>query len=358
MTVQPIVYDVSKPFPVIRCTGSARERGRQHGQQAKTQVHGSINAYKSIFLDLAGLSWDDVLQKAATFEAPLRSQHPDLVEEMEGVADGAGVDFVSILALNVRSEISLAEPLDGCTSLSRVSSDGSRYIAQNWDWKTAIFPSIIVLHIEPDDGSPTIQMMTEAGIIGKMGHNASGVCLVMNAIKAKSLNRKLLPIHLLMRRILQQSNAAAARQYLESLPGCAASVHLMVADKETAFTLETSPKGFTFIEPDENTVLCHTNHFIDADVHRKSNEVNDWLADSPVRLAKIRDTLAQTPDISHERIRELLSDRSNGPRSICRHEGGTGIDTLFTITMNATDGSAQVKVGKPDEAGFVMDLTL
>lgn len=56
MTVQPIVYDVSKPFPVIRCTGSARERGRQHGQQAKTQVHGSINAYKSIFLDLAGLS--------------------------------------------------------------------------------------------------------------------------------------------------------------------------------------------------------------------------------------------------------------------------------------------------------------
>lgn len=56
MTVQPIVHDVSKPFPVIRCTGSARERGRQHGQQAKTQVHGSINAYKSIFFDLAGLS--------------------------------------------------------------------------------------------------------------------------------------------------------------------------------------------------------------------------------------------------------------------------------------------------------------
>lgn len=48
--------------------------------------------------------WDDVLQKAATFEAPLRSQHPDLVEEMEGMAEGAGVDFVSILALNVRSE--------------------------------------------------------------------------------------------------------------------------------------------------------------------------------------------------------------------------------------------------------------
>lgn len=87
-----------------------------------------------------------------------------------------------------------------------------------------MFPGIIVLHIEPDDGSPAIKMMTEAGIIGKMGHNTAGVCLVMNAIKAKSLDRNLLPIHLLMRRILQQSSAAAARQYLGSLPGCAASV--------------------------------------------------------------------------------------------------------------------------------------
>lgn len=67
-------------------------------------------------------------------------------------------------------------------------------------------------------------MTTEAGIIGKMGHNSEGVFLVMNAIKAKSLDYNLLPIHLLMRRILQQTSAAAVRKYVDGLSGSAASV--------------------------------------------------------------------------------------------------------------------------------------
>jgi isopenicillin-N N-acyltransferase-like protein len=41
---------------------------------------------------------------AAIFEPKLRDTQSDLVEEMEGIAEGAGVDFMSVLALNVRSE--------------------------------------------------------------------------------------------------------------------------------------------------------------------------------------------------------------------------------------------------------------
>jgi isopenicillin-N N-acyltransferase-like protein len=48
--------------------------------------------------------WETVLKLATVFEDRLRADHPDLVEEMEGVAQGADVDFISILALNVRSE--------------------------------------------------------------------------------------------------------------------------------------------------------------------------------------------------------------------------------------------------------------
>ena len=34
------------------------------------------------------------------------------------------------------------------------------------------------------------------------------------------------------------------------------------------------------------------------------------------------------------------------------------IDTLFTLTINASTGTAEVKVGKPDEDGVVMDIAL
>ncbi|GAA5912654.1 hypothetical protein JCM6882_004702 [Rhodosporidiobolus microsporus] len=359
MTVDTRTAASLGPFPVISVAGSPREMGVQHGTKAREQVWGSIEAYKSIFQDLAGLSWDRVLEAARLFDAPLRSGHPDLVEEMEGVAEGAQVPFVEILALNCRSEISLAEPLDGCTSLSGKAADGSRLIAQNWDWKTAIIPGIIILHLQPSDGTPEAKMTTEAGIIGKMGHNSAGVCLVMNAIKAKSLDRNLLPIHLLMRRVLQQKSAEKARQYVIKAGGSAASVHLMVADNSTAFTLETSPKGYAFIEPSgERSLLCHTNHFIDAGMHKRSNEVEVWLPDSTGRLDIIRGKLGKTTDLSHALIREFLSDRSLGKCSICRHEGGTGIDTLFTLSMNATNHTAEVKVGKPDEDGAVMDIAL
>lgn len=50
------------------------------------------------------MQWETVLEKARQFDVPLRANHPDLVEEMEGVAEGAGVDYIVILALNTRSE--------------------------------------------------------------------------------------------------------------------------------------------------------------------------------------------------------------------------------------------------------------
>lgn len=126
----------------------------------------------------------------------------------------------------------------------------------------------------------------------------------------------------------------------------------MVADRHDAFTIELSPRGFEYIERDENSAvsfllrslvpaparahtclhlqLCHSNHFISPTMHKKSNEVELWLADSPLRLAKIRETLGATSDLSHTKIRELLSDRSNGQCSICRHEGGDGVSSPFS----------------------------
>ena len=53
-----------------------------------------------------------------------------------GLAEGAGQPFLSILALNVRTEIAYGmekkKENDGCTALSYYS-DGSAFLAQNWD---------------------------------------------------------------------------------------------------------------------------------------------------------------------------------------------------------------------------------
>lgn len=49
-----------------------------------------------------------------------------------GIAEGAGVSFPSVLALNARTEISMGMMNDGCTSLAWRTGDFS-VAGQNWD---------------------------------------------------------------------------------------------------------------------------------------------------------------------------------------------------------------------------------
>lgn len=62
---------------------------------------------------------------------------------------------------------------DGSTALSWRTEDAS-YLAQNWDWMEAQKKNPIVLTITQAE-KPTIKMVTEAGLIGKIGLNSAGV---------------------------------------------------------------------------------------------------------------------------------------------------------------------------------------
>lgn len=51
---------------------------------------------------------------------------------LTGIAQGAGVDVKSVLALNVRTEIAYGMFDDGCTAFSWRNPSAS-FLAQNWD---------------------------------------------------------------------------------------------------------------------------------------------------------------------------------------------------------------------------------
>lgn len=81
----------------------------------------------------AKLTWPQVRLEAVKFLPTLRQPAwISLVEEMQGLAAGAGSDFEDILALNVRTEIAYGMFSDGCTAFSWKVGEKS-FIAQNWD---------------------------------------------------------------------------------------------------------------------------------------------------------------------------------------------------------------------------------
>lgn len=121
-------------LPKIICAGTPEEIGLAHGRVAGDRIRLGINNYSKLFVELAGITWDNARQRANMFLDSLQCTVPEIMEEMHGIAVGAKVEFLDIVVLNLRSEIALATITDGCTAVAQISNDGDVFVAQNWDW--------------------------------------------------------------------------------------------------------------------------------------------------------------------------------------------------------------------------------
>ncbi|KAK5087172.1 hypothetical protein LTR05_004343 [Lithohypha guttulata] len=336
----------------VSCSGSPYEIGRQHGEQASSQVYGSIAFYDDYFKRKTGKSWPEVQEVAKQFLPYLTSTWPSYLEEVRGIADGAGVPFESILALNVRTEIGFGMLNDGCTAFAWKTKTAS-FIAQNWDWEGQQKDNIMCVRVVQKD-KPTIHMMTEAGIIGKIGMNSAGVGVTLNAIAAKGVSFDKLPCHFALRIVLESTSLQEAKQKLNKA-GLASACHITVADAETGSI------GFENTAVDQielhmkDGLNMHTNHIT---VQRPGVEDKGMLADSPFRLERIEELLKSAgPEPSMQQLRDILKDDKNSPCAINRSptEKAT-IQTLFSIVMDLQNRCAVVKMGRPTEGGEELEL--
>ncbi|KAI0596918.1 acyl-coenzyme A:6-aminopenicillanic acid acyl-transferase-domain-containing protein [Biscogniauxia sp. FL1348] len=344
----------------IHCTGTPYEIGLAHGTQARSQIDSSIRFYASLFRKSYAMYWVDVAREAGWYVAPLERLAPRYLAEVRGVAVGAGVTFLDVLALNVRTEIALRlftsststsarPPSDGCTSLGWLADDGTSFLGQNWDWQAEQAPNLIVCHVsQPGTGIPDFVMVTEAGIVGKIGFNARGVGCCLNALQCRGLNFSRLPIHFALRRVLESESRAAAIAAIQAV-GVAGSGHILVADATTGATgLECTSKWVKELPMDERRRVCHSNHLL---LDKADVDEPPWLADSPARLARMRELTAASQPTSLESVFEVFKDTEGYPTSINRQhvEGKSSIETLFTIVMDLTNRRAQVTFGRPTE---------
>ncbi|KAH7140325.1 acyl-coenzyme A:6-aminopenicillanic acid acyl-transferase-domain-containing protein [Dactylonectria estremocensis] len=343
----------------IRCTGTPYEIGNQHGTQAKDKVAGSISFYKDLFQATCDLDWAEVSQQASTYVESLQKLCPRYVEEIQGLADGAGVQFLDVLALNVRTEImfglfthdpSLDIKSDGCTSLACQNPSGTMLLAQNWDWQVRQAANLFVCHIsQPDTSLPNIAMVTEGGVIGKIGLNSSGVGVCLNAIRARGLDPSKLPVHLALRTALESKSRAAAIEQINAA-GIAGSAHILLSDEFGATGLECTSIGIKEIQMDGDGSIVHANHLV---LEHPGVDEPVWLPDSPHRTARIDKLLkgkASSSPITASSLFELFKDEQGFPEAINRCQVGTSdVETLFNIIMDLGEKKAIVSVGRPTE---------
>ncbi|MCJ1434619.1 hypothetical protein MMC27_003988 [Xylographa pallens] len=327
----------------VRCSGNPFEIGLQHGQQATSEIKRALVFYENLFKRLTKLSWTEVCHEASKFMPLLQESWPQYVDEIRGVSKGSEAPFESILALNVRTEIAYGMFDDGCTALSWKVGSVS-ILAQNWDWQTEQAENLIRLQIR-QQSKPNIDMITEAGIIGKIGLNSAGVGVCLNAIRAKGVSFDRLPCHLALRACLDSPSRTEATRVLRAA-GVASSCHILIADPTGGIGLECSNVDIVEIPSNSSGIVIHTNHYVKD--HSEVTERID-LPDSITRLdriGKLVSTYRDGPTVAT--VSEMLKDEQNYPVSICRAKTEKSTTaTLFSIIMKLDEKSAIVTVGRP-----------
>lgn len=347
----------------VHCTGTPYEIGHAHGTEASSKVHGSIAFYSAYFGETAGFDWSRAQSTALQFLPTISAKWPEYVAEMQGIADGAEVPLASIIALNVRTEIAFGlmredTPTDGCTTLSWITSTGRMsWLAQNWDWNPKQKANLVNITIT-QKGKPTIKMVTEGGIIGKIGLNDAGVGCCLNAIRARGMDCTRMPVHLALRTVLESRSAKEAESKLKDA-GVASACSIGIADaKEGGFAMECSYRGFGKVGRDDSGRMFHSNHFLVG-----QDEVPDMKTprDTLMRVVRIEELADQIKgEPNFENLFEVFKDEKGYPASICRAVGGPSWGaSIFNVIMELKSRRALVNLGRavePEET-FWLEFT-
>lgn len=327
-------------FPLFNLSGTPREIGLAHGTLAKERIHQALAFYKTIFKK------DDqtLLLLAAQFKKKVEQSFPRYAEEIEAIGEGAELDPLWIYALNSRTEI-LAAGTQECTV---AYFKKSAILGENWDWAQDLEDLAIVLRIKRPDGH-TILMMTEPGIIGKVGFNSAGLGVALNLLEC-SAKLDGVPIHIMLRAILDCSSLAEAQSVVVKNATGKASNILIGDVSGQSLDVEFAGKELFMLSPQEN-VFVHTNHYLSIDLPKKEN-----LASSRARYARGVEIGAKIKKGSIDEMKKLLLDQQNKELPICRpYEKSryiSSVGTICSIVMDLPKREMHITKGSPLKNGF------
>jgi hypothetical protein len=147
---------------VIECTGDGRSRGRMHGEAARGLIRDGLQRWADATAAAAGIPitrYVSAFLSDTALLAAIETRLPDLVEEMRGIAEGAGVPFDQVAAYNLMDEqwwydlerTPNAEP--GCSVVAFADQGtGAVLLGQNMDLPAYMDGGQVVLRIQAPGG--------------------------------------------------------------------------------------------------------------------------------------------------------------------------------------------------------------
>ncbi len=270
------------PHSVIELRGSHRDIGWQHGRARQERIHAflddrlaRINAVVPQPMGLTALA-----PTLRAYREVIGGVMPQMVDEIDGLAQGAQISADAALLLQLRREITgyrrIAAGGD-CTTLT-TAPGGEPLLAQTIDLNGAMAPELSLLRIVHSASGRQVLMVSFTGLIGYLGMNDRGLAIGLNLLLAADW-RPGIPGYMAIRYLLDQAdNVDQALALLRRLP-LASSRAFTLCDMQRSVVVECLP-GQVHELP--STVRAHTNHFLSPEL-AQLDQINPFAKTSSMR---------------------------------------------------------------------------
>ncbi|MGH2819911.1 MAG: C45 family autoproteolytic acyltransferase/hydrolase [Actinomycetota bacterium] len=316
-------------FTVAHVSGDHRKMGRAYGEICAPSIQRSVDFYESLTrrhrTSIAGSA-----SRLGPHIDAARRRLPELVEELEGLAEGAGIDGEAAWMLNSFEEL---WDVEACTTMAH----GHLFMhAEQW---YAEHSDIALVVAVPDIG-PSFLSPTCAGFLPAVGLNVSGFAQGIDSLVATD-DRPGVPRCLVARHALGAAGMDAALRATVVDERAGGYAHFFSSVPRTV-VVETSATSSEVLE-----AQAHTNHHQARWLQHGANAPSPGSLERLVRACEL---LAEWPPTSLEDCARLLSDHRGEPEAICMHERGfEGSGTVFGFACDLRTGRCMISDGPPCE---------
>jgi isopenicillin-N N-acyltransferase-like protein len=338
---------------IYRVSGTHREVGLQLGDIGADQIAQEI---KESFAELpAGRTREQQLALAAEYRHFTEPRLPWLIEEFDGVAEGAGVDPLEFFAASMEEiwyEPRAKQTQGKCSDLvagPAATADGHLIVGHTNDLRPATEHLITAIEKTVPGEPVTFQLGGVPWL--SVGWNSAGLSLTGNELSPNDekigISRSHQVLEMLRTGSLDEMVAAAVR------PDRASSYNNVLASSDgRVVNVEGSATDQELTGLDGSGHLVHTNHYVcDRMIDFEGDP--EYAKRSAVRYKRGRDLLkSQSPSsITVEGMRGMLADHAGRPDSICRHAEASASDskTVFWSVADVTEGRILFGRGNPCE---------
>lgn len=336
-----------------------REAGRQLGETARDRLH--AEATEALDDLPSGRTPERQRELAAEYRAFTQPRLPWLVDELDGIAEAAGLDPLMFFAASI--EELWYEPRENVTPPGarrratgrcsdvvagpRATADGHLLVGHTNDLRPSVEEHIVGIEKQVD-GDPTIFQLGGVPWLS-VGWNSAGLSLTGNELTPNDerlgISRSHQVLEMMRARSLDEmvsmslrpDRASSYNNVLTSSDGGVANVEGSATDAEV-----------TGLDDDDH--LVHTNHYV-CDRMLPFEGDPGYAEHSAVRYERARELIAaQAPgSVTPGVMRGILSDHETAPDSVCRHPelGAANVKTAFWCVADVTEGRITFGRGNP-----------